>query len=70
MLTPYLDIKRWFSFKWSDHFVLSCVGHYNSRYRILKELGDGTCGNVYKAINTETSEIVSDCLCLYVCYVL
>lgn len=29
------------------------------RYRILKELGDGTCGNVYKAINTETSEIVA-----------
>ncbi|KAF3631564.1 Serine/threonine-protein kinase ICK [Capsicum annuum] len=27
-------------------------------YRILKELGDGTCGNVYKAINTETSEIL------------
>uniref|UniRef100_A0A5B6YNW8 cyclin-dependent kinase n=1 Tax=Davidia involucrata TaxID=16924 RepID=A0A5B6YNW8_DAVIN len=29
------------------------------RYKILKELGDGTCGSVYKAINTETSEIVA-----------
>lgn len=29
------------------------------RYKILKELGDGTCGSVYKAINIETSEIVA-----------
>ncbi|XP_059660079.1 serine/threonine-protein kinase MHK isoform X2 [Cornus florida] len=29
------------------------------RYRILEELGDGTCGSVYKAINIETSEIVA-----------
>lgn len=32
------------------------------RYKILKELGDGTCGSVYKAINIETSEIVSGTL--------
>ncbi|KAK2971430.1 hypothetical protein RJ640_025380 [Escallonia rubra] len=29
------------------------------RYKILKELGDGTCGSVYKAMNIETSEIVA-----------
>ncbi|KAK4366220.1 hypothetical protein RND71_014100 [Anisodus tanguticus] len=28
------------------------------KYRILNELGDGTCGNVYKAINMETFEIM------------
>ncbi|KAL6339433.1 hypothetical protein AAG906_032967 [Vitis piasezkii] len=27
------------------------------RYRILKEVGDGTCGTVYKALNMETYEI-------------
>lgn len=31
-----------------------------SRYMILDELGDGTCGSVYKAVNIETSEIVSN----------
>lgn len=29
------------------------------RYRLLKELGDGTCGTVYKAVNVETHEIVA-----------
>ncbi|KAL6338392.1 hypothetical protein AAG906_020476 [Vitis piasezkii] len=29
------------------------------RYRILKEVGDGTCGTVYKALNMETYEIVA-----------
>ncbi|KAI3450822.1 hypothetical protein Pfo_007487 [Paulownia fortunei] len=29
------------------------------RYKILDELGDGTCGSVYKAVNIETSEIVA-----------
>ncbi|XP_057482840.1 serine/threonine-protein kinase MHK-like isoform X1 [Actinidia eriantha] len=29
------------------------------RYKVLEELGDGTCGSVYKAINMETSEIVA-----------
>lgn len=29
------------------------------RYKILAELGDGTCGSVYKAIHMETSEIVA-----------
>ncbi|XP_011089053.1 serine/threonine-protein kinase MHK-like isoform X2 [Sesamum indicum] len=29
------------------------------RYKILDELGDGTCGSVYKAVNVETSEIVA-----------
>ncbi|GMH20398.1 hypothetical protein Nepgr_022239 [Nepenthes gracilis] len=46
------------------------------RYKILKELGDGTCGSVYKAVNMETYEIVAvkkmkrkfyfweECMCL------
>ncbi|CAM8973561.1 unnamed protein product [Rhodiola kirilowii] len=29
------------------------------RYRKLEELGDGTCGTVFKAMNLETSEIVA-----------
>ncbi|KAL8129284.1 hypothetical protein V2J09_018439 [Rumex salicifolius] len=29
------------------------------RYKLLKELGDGTCGTVYKAVNKETCEIVA-----------
>ncbi|XAR60930.1 Cyclin-dependent kinase [Bertholletia excelsa] len=29
------------------------------RYKLLEELGDGTCGSVYKAINKESSEIVA-----------
>lgn len=29
------------------------------RYKILEELGDGTCGSVYKAVNLETYEVVS-----------
>ncbi|GAB2226316.1 hypothetical protein Droror1_Dr00022118 [Drosera rotundifolia] len=30
-----------------------------NRYKILKELGDGTCGSVYKAVEMETYEIVA-----------
>ncbi|CAO2839969.1 unnamed protein product [Amaranthus hypochondriacus] len=29
------------------------------RYKFLKELGDGTCGTVYKAVNKENNEIVA-----------
>ncbi|XP_010243458.2 PREDICTED: serine/threonine-protein kinase MHK isoform X2 [Nelumbo nucifera] len=29
------------------------------RYKVIKELGDGTCGSVYKALNLETNEIVA-----------
>ncbi|KAK9726610.1 hypothetical protein RND81_05G226800 [Saponaria officinalis] len=29
------------------------------RYKLLKELGDGTCGTVYKAVNKESYEIVA-----------
>lgn len=29
------------------------------KYKVLEELGDGTCGSVYRAINMETSEIVA-----------
>lgn len=42
--------------------ILASFGIFSSkcyfRYKSLEELGDGTCGSVYKAINTETSEIV------------
>ncbi|MQL69866.1 hypothetical protein Taro_002166 [Colocasia esculenta] len=30
-----------------------------SRYILMEELGDGTCGSVYKALNRETNEIVA-----------
>jgi hypothetical protein len=29
------------------------------RYKIIREIGDGTCGNVFMAYNVETNEIVS-----------
>ncbi|XP_010532913.1 PREDICTED: serine/threonine-protein kinase MHK isoform X2 [Tarenaya hassleriana] len=29
------------------------------RYKVLEELGDGTCGSVYKAFNMETYEVVA-----------
>ncbi|XP_033131298.1 serine/threonine-protein kinase MHK isoform X2 [Brassica rapa] len=29
------------------------------RYKFLEELGDGTCGSVYKAVNLETYEVVA-----------
>ncbi|OVA11853.1 Protein kinase domain [Macleaya cordata] len=29
------------------------------RYKVLEELGDGTCGSVYKALNSETNETVA-----------
>ncbi|XP_068665710.1 cyclin-dependent kinase F-3 isoform X2 [Aristolochia californica] len=29
------------------------------RYRVIEEIGDGTCGSVYKAINLETNETVA-----------
>lgn len=29
------------------------------KYKVLEELGNGTCGSVYKAVNMETSEIVA-----------
>lgn len=32
------------------------------RYKILEELGDGTCGSVFKAIHMETYEIVRSSL--------
>jgi protein kinase len=30
------------------------------RYKIVKPLGDGTYGSVFKAINRQTGEIVSE----------
>ncbi|PPR95591.1 hypothetical protein GOBAR_AA25076 [Gossypium barbadense] len=32
------------------------------RYKISEELGDGTCGSVFKAFNIETFEIVRNLL--------
>uniref|UniRef100_A0A0D3FRC2 Protein kinase domain-containing protein n=1 Tax=Oryza barthii TaxID=65489 RepID=A0A0D3FRC2_9ORYZ len=29
------------------------------RYKVIREIGDGTCGNVFRAYNTETNEIVA-----------
>ncbi|WOL03684.1 cyclin-dependent kinase F-3 isoform X3 [Canna indica] len=29
------------------------------KYKLIKEIGDGTCGNVYKALNIEKNEIVA-----------
>ncbi|KAH9603672.1 hypothetical protein KSS87_009248 [Heliosperma pusillum] len=39
------------------HFV--ALETYDWRYKLLKELGDGTCGTVYKAVNKESYEIVA-----------
>lgn len=30
------------------------------RYKVVKQLGDGTYGNVWKAINRQTNEVVSE----------
>ncbi|ONK71629.1 uncharacterized protein A4U43_C04F10670 [Asparagus officinalis] len=29
------------------------------KYRLMKEIGDGTCGSVYRAVNLETNEMVA-----------
>jgi serine/threonine protein kinase len=29
------------------------------RYKVIREIGDGTCGNVFRAFNIETNEIVA-----------
>lgn len=34
------------------------------RYKIMKQLGDGTYGSVWKATNRQTNEVVSDCCLL------
>jgi hypothetical protein len=47
---------------WSPGFFSFCELNavvLISRYKILKELGDGTCGCVYKAWDKLTGEIVS-----------
>jgi len=41
-------------------FIVSLI----CRYRFIKEIGDGTCGSVFRAVNLETNEIVSTELCL------
>ena len=46
-----------FSFCWGyGRFLL---GNYFYRYKFLEELGDGTCGTVYKALDLRIQEIVS-----------
>lgn len=39
--------------------MTSTIVRIMERYKILQELGDGTCGSVYKALNFETNEIVA-----------
>lgn len=31
----------------------------DSRYRVIREIGDGTCGNVFRAVNRATNELVA-----------
>lgn len=38
---------------------LSCRNSTMDKYRLMKEIGDGTCGSVYRAVNLETNEIVA-----------
>ncbi|MBA0579464.1 hypothetical protein Gorai_021720 [Gossypium raimondii] len=42
----------------SDHAYVDTVDISIWRYKILEELGDGTCGSVFKAFNIETFEIL------------
>ncbi|KAK6163723.1 hypothetical protein DH2020_000587 [Rehmannia glutinosa] len=42
-----------------EEHCLNSVETSLKRYKLLNELGDGTCGSVYKAVNIETSEIVA-----------
>lgn len=48
-----------FLFFLCQKLTLSNSGFALFRYKILEELGDGTCGSVYKAVNLETYEVVS-----------
>ncbi|WRX08448.1 Protein kinase domain - like 10 [Theobroma cacao] len=43
----------------SDQVYVDTVDTSNWRYKILEELGDGTCGSVFKAFNIESFEIVA-----------
>jgi serine/threonine protein kinase len=36
----------------------SILSHGFPRYKVVKQLGDGTYGNVWKAINRQTDEVV------------
>lgn len=44
-------------FKYTPNNVLQVTGH-PCRYKVLKILGDGTYGSVWKAHNLETNEAV------------
>ncbi len=35
------------------------LGRHIRRYKVVKQLGDGTYGTVWKAINRQTNEVVS-----------
>lgn len=50
---------------------LLCTLASAARYKVVKQLGDGTYGSVWKAINRQTNEVVScpkDILGPYLCY--
>jgi hypothetical protein len=45
---------------WYDSFHLILTLHpISCRYKLIREIGDGTCGNVFMAYSIETNEIVS-----------
>lgn len=33
--------------------------HFWNRYKVMRQLGDGTYGSVWKAINNDTNEVVA-----------
>lgn len=39
--------------------LCACARTAAARYKVVKQLGDGTYGNVWKAINRQTNEVVS-----------
>lgn len=46
------------------NFLIYCVDYFNIfpwhyRYKIIKEVGDGTFGSVWRAISKQTGEVVS-----------
>jgi serine/threonine protein kinase len=46
----------------ANFFPASCF-----RYKIIKEVGDGTFGSVWRAINKESGEVVCHSTCPNIC---